>query len=174
MNRAAREAAERPGRDADAAKDRPGVVERSGRGPGYADRETFVSVTTLAAAIGRSERTVRRALSRLYEAGEVTPRIEVTAWGRRNVYKLSGSHAASLDGAGQGGTPDVPSGRALSSDLAYAERSAKDPASARVDEALTTAAPDLVAPAAAPSRAQGQDDPTHTVTMTRPPLPRPC
>ncbi len=53
-----------------------------------ADRQTFVSVATLAAAVGRSEKTVRRALSRLYEAGEVTPRIEVTAWGRRNVYKL--------------------------------------------------------------------------------------
>ena len=58
-----------------------------------ADRETFVSVTTLAAAIGRSEKTVRRALGRLYEAGEVTPRIEVTPWGRRNVYKLAGPRA---------------------------------------------------------------------------------
>ncbi len=54
------------------------------------DRETFVSVATLAAAIGRSEKTIRRALSRLYAAGEVTPRLEVTAWGRRNVYRLSG------------------------------------------------------------------------------------
>jgi len=53
------------------------------------DRETFVSVATLAAAIGRSEKTVRRALSRLYAAGEVTPRIEVTACGRRNVYTLT-------------------------------------------------------------------------------------
>jgi hypothetical protein len=59
-----------------------------------ADRETFVSVTTLAAAIGRSEKTVRRALGRLYEAGEVTPRIQVTPWGRRNVYKLAGRAVA--------------------------------------------------------------------------------
>jgi hypothetical protein len=59
-----------------------------------ADRETFVSVATVAAAIGRSEKTVRRALSRLYEAGEVTPRIDVTAWGRRNVYTLTGARAA--------------------------------------------------------------------------------
>jgi hypothetical protein len=53
------------------------------------EHQTYVSVSTLAAAIGRSEKTVRRALSRLYAAGEVTPRIEVTAWGRRNVYRLS-------------------------------------------------------------------------------------
>src|SRR5258708_10984563 len=53
------------------------------------DRETYVSVTTLAAAVGRSEKTVRRALSRLYAAGEVTPRIEVTSWCRRNVYRLA-------------------------------------------------------------------------------------
>jgi hypothetical protein len=67
-----------------------------------ADRETFVSVATLAAAIGRSEKTVRRALSRLYEAGEVTPRIEVTHWGRRNVYRLGGPRAAMPDDAGDG------------------------------------------------------------------------
>jgi predicted transcriptional regulator len=58
------------------------------------DRETFVSVSTLAAAIGRSEKTIRRALSRLYKAGEVVPRIEVTAWGRRNVYRLAGTREA--------------------------------------------------------------------------------
>jgi hypothetical protein len=64
-----------------------------------ADRETFVSVATLAATIGRSEKTVRRALGRLYEAGEVTPRIEVTHWGRRNVYTLAGPRAARVDEA---------------------------------------------------------------------------
>ena len=60
------------------------------------DRETFVSVATLAAAIGRSQKTVRRALSRLYETGEVTPRIEVTPWGRRNVYTLAGPRAVTM------------------------------------------------------------------------------
>ena len=59
------------------------------------ERETFVSVATLAAATGRSEKTVRRALSRLYAAGEVTPRLEVTAWGRRNVYRLAGPRSGS-------------------------------------------------------------------------------
>ncbi len=59
------------------------------------ERETFVSVATLASATGRSEKTIRRALSRLYAAGEVTPRLEVTAWGRRNVYRLAGPRPAS-------------------------------------------------------------------------------
>ncbi len=67
------------------------------------DRETYVSVTTLAAAVGRSEKTVRRALSRLYAAGEVTPRIEVTSWGRRNVYKL-----AKLAGGHENAAPAAP------------------------------------------------------------------
>src|SRR5258708_1874230 len=43
------------------------------------DRETYVSVTTLAAAVGRSEKTVRRALSRLYAGGDVTAPIAVRA-----------------------------------------------------------------------------------------------
>ena len=51
-----------------------------------ADRETFVSVATLAAAIGRSEKTVRRALGRLYEANLVgylcAPRTDATKKGR--------------------------------------------------------------------------------------------
>jgi DNA-binding transcriptional ArsR family regulator len=63
------------------------------------DRETYVSVATLAAAIGRSEKTVRRALSRLYAAGLVTPRIEVTEWGRRNVYRLVGPRSSGANEA---------------------------------------------------------------------------
>jgi len=71
------------------------------------DRETYVSVTTLAGAVGRSEKTVRRALSRLYAAGEVTPRIEVTTRGRRNVYKLAklaGGHGSDAPAAPGGET----------------------------------------------------------------------
>ncbi len=53
------------------------------------ERETFVSVDTLAAAINRSVKTVRRALGRLYAMGEVTRRMETTAWGRRSVYRVT-------------------------------------------------------------------------------------
>src|SRR5258708_3918695 len=67
------------------------------------DRETYVSVPPLAAAVGRSEKTVRRALSRLYAAGEVTPRIEVTSWCRRNVYRL-----AKLAGGNESDPPAAP------------------------------------------------------------------
>jgi hypothetical protein len=56
------------------------------------DRMTFVSVETLASAINRSEKTVRRALRRLAERGEVTWRTETTWWGRRNVYTLASRH----------------------------------------------------------------------------------
>ncbi len=69
------------------------------------DRETFVSVDTLAGAINRSEKTVRRAIGRLCERGDLSRRIEKTRWGQRNVYKLAGGQPANS----AGGTPPTPS-----------------------------------------------------------------
>ncbi len=61
-----------------------GVLELHADGDGV----TWVSVSTLAAETGASERTTWRAMSRLRRLGRVTSRIEVTPRGRRNTWRV--------------------------------------------------------------------------------------